>query len=135
MDCVILVILTKDLKVLLIQSDLEEFSGLNSLLGDLVRPDEDLDASYRILKERALIWMMFLPWGSHLRKGESAPLWQGYPALYSIININSHKLKIVDNDLNWHSVKISAKLTFDHKEMLETCLAHLQQGDGGTGGS
>ena len=42
-DCVILGYEDKQLKVLLIKSDLEEFSGLNSLLGDLVRPDEDLD--------------------------------------------------------------------------------------------
>ena len=52
-DCVIFCYDDKQLKVLLIRSDLEEFSGLNSLLGDLVRPDEDIDnASYRILKER-----------------------------------------------------------------------------------
>jgi 8-oxo-dGTP diphosphatase len=48
-------------------------------------------------------------------------------AYYSLININSHKLKIIDNDLNWHSVKNIRKLAFDHKEILETCLAHLQQ--------
>ncbi|HRF17981.1 MAG TPA: NUDIX domain-containing protein, partial [Chitinophagaceae bacterium] len=52
-DCVIFGYDDKDLKVLLIKSDLEEFEGLYSLLGDLVRPDEDLEtASYRILKER-----------------------------------------------------------------------------------
>ena len=44
-DCVIFGYDEKELKVLLIQSDLEEFSGLFSLLGDLVRPDEDLDAA------------------------------------------------------------------------------------------
>ena len=52
-DCVIFGYDEKELKVLLIKSDLEEFSGLYSLLGDLVKPDEDLEAaSYRILKER-----------------------------------------------------------------------------------
>jgi 8-oxo-dGTP diphosphatase len=52
-DCVIFGYDEKELKVLLIKSDLEEFSGLYSLLGDLIRPDEDLEsASYRILKER-----------------------------------------------------------------------------------
>lgn len=49
-DCVILGYENRELKVLLIKSDLEEFNGLHSLLGDLVRPDEDLDAaSYRVL--------------------------------------------------------------------------------------
>ena len=52
-DCVIFSYDNKELKVLLIKSDLEEFSGLYSLLGDLVRPDEDLeDASYRVLLDR-----------------------------------------------------------------------------------
>ena len=52
-DCVILGYENKELKVLLIESDLEEFKGLYSLLGDLVGPDEDLDtASYRVLKDR-----------------------------------------------------------------------------------
>jgi len=50
-DCVIFGYDNKELKVLLIKSDLEEFEGLYSLLGDLVRPDEDLDsASYRVLR-------------------------------------------------------------------------------------
>ena len=50
-DCVIFGYENKELKVLLIKSDLQEFTGLYSLLGDLVRPDEDLeDAPYRVLK-------------------------------------------------------------------------------------
>ena len=52
-DCVILGYDEKELKVLLIKSDMQEFSGLYSLLGDFIKPDEDLEtASYRILKER-----------------------------------------------------------------------------------
>ena len=52
-DCVIFGYEDKQLKVLLIRSDLEEFEGMWSLLGDLVRPDEDLDeAPYRVLRDR-----------------------------------------------------------------------------------
>ena len=52
-DCVIFGYEDKEIKVLLIKSDLKEFEGLYSLLGDLVKPDEDLTkASYRVLKER-----------------------------------------------------------------------------------
>lgn len=128
-DCVIFGYLDKDLKVLLIQSDLEEFSGLNSLLGDLVRPDEDLDAaSYRILKERTDLDDVFLQQVHTFGKVNRHPSGRVVTtAYYSLININSHILKIVDNDLNWHSVKNIRKLAFDHKEILETCLAHLQQ--------
>src|SRR5258707_15170399 len=52
-DCVIFGYDDKELKLLLIKSDFKEFEGLYSLLGDLVRPDEDIEAaSYRVLKER-----------------------------------------------------------------------------------
>src|SRR3954468_5300358 len=52
-DCVIFGYDNKELKVLLIKSDLEEFAGLYSLLGDLVRPDEDLESGiYRVLFDR-----------------------------------------------------------------------------------
>ena len=48
-DCVILGYDDKKLKVLLIKSDLKEFEGLYSLLGDLVKPNEDMeDAPYRV---------------------------------------------------------------------------------------
>ena len=40
-DCVIFGYEKKELKVLLIKSDLEEFRKLWSLLGDFVRPDEE----------------------------------------------------------------------------------------------
>src|SRR3954468_15586130 len=52
-DCVIFGFDENRLKVLLIRSDLKKYLGQWSLLGDLVRPDEDLDeAAYRILKQR-----------------------------------------------------------------------------------
>ena len=52
-DCVIFGYESKELKVLLIKSDLEEFKDLWSLLGDLVRPDENIEsAPYRVLRER-----------------------------------------------------------------------------------
>ena len=52
-DCVIFGYDQGVLKVLLIESDLPAYKGQWSLLGDLVRPDEDLDeASFRVLRER-----------------------------------------------------------------------------------
>ena len=51
-DCVIFGFDENKLKVLLIRSDLKKYMGKWSLLGDLVKPDEDLDeAAYRILKQ------------------------------------------------------------------------------------
>lgn len=52
-DCVIFGFDENTLKVLLIRSDLKKYKGKWTLLGDLVKPDEDLDAAaYRVLKQR-----------------------------------------------------------------------------------
>ena len=49
-DCVIFGFDENELKVLLIKSDLKQFEGKWSMLGDLVHRDEDLDqAAYRVL--------------------------------------------------------------------------------------
>lgn len=128
-DCVIFGYDDKDLKVLLIKSDLEEFEGLYSLLGDLVRPDEDLEtASYRILKERTGLDDVYLEqvqaFGSLDRHPSGRVITIAY---YSLIDIRNHKLKLENNELHWHSVKTIKKLAFDHKLILDTCLTRLQQ--------
>ena len=127
-DCVIFGYDQKDLKVLLIKSDLEEFEGLYSLLGDLVKPDEDLEsASYRILKERTGLDDVYLEqvqaFGSLERHPSGRVITIAY---YSLIDIRNHKLKLENNELHWHSVKEIKKLAFDHKLILDTCLQRLQ---------
>src|SRR5688572_22461532 len=128
-DCVIFGYDDKELKVLLIKSDLEEFEGLYSLLGDLIRPDEDLDtASYRILKERTGMDDVYLEqvhaFGSVDRHPSGRVITIAY---YSLIDIKHHKLQLSHNELHWHSVKDIKKLAFDHKLILETCLQRLRQ--------
>lgn len=128
-DCVIFGYDEKELKVLLIKSDLEEFSGLYSLLGDLVRPDEDLeDASYRILRERTGMDDVYLEqvqaFGSIDRHPSGRVITIAY---YSLIDIKHHKLQLNNNDLHWHSVNEIRKLAFDHKLILETCMSRLQE--------
>jgi 8-oxo-dGTP diphosphatase len=128
-DCVIFGYEDKELKVLLIKSDLEEFEGLYSLLGDLIRPDEDLDtASYRILKERTGMDDVYLEqvhaFGSLDRHPSGRVITITY---YSLIDIKHHKLQLSHNELHWHSVNDIRKLAFDHKLILDTCLQRLQQ--------
>ncbi|HMR84024.1 MAG TPA: NUDIX domain-containing protein [Niabella sp.] len=128
-DCVIFGYEDKQLKVLLIKSDLEEFSGLFSLLGDLVRPDEDLDAaSYRVLKERTGLDDVFLQqvhtFGAVNRHPSGRVVSTAY---YSLVNIHNHKLNIDCHDLHWHPVQTIKKLAFDHKQILDTCLNMLRE--------
>lgn len=128
-DCVIFGYDEKQLKVLLIKSDLEEFEGLYSLLGDLIKPNEDLEtASYRILKERTGMDDVYLEqvqaFGSIGRHPSGRVITIAY---YSLIDIKHHKLQLSHNELHWHPVDEIKKLAFDHKLILDTCLSRLQQ--------
>jgi len=127
-DCVIFGYDEKELKVLLIKSDLEEFAGLYSLLGDLIRTDEDLDtASYRILKERTGMDDVYLEqvhtFGSIERHPSGRVITIAY---YSLLDIKHHEMNLSHNELHWHSVNDIKKLAFDHKTILETCLNRLR---------
>lgn len=127
-DCVIFGYDNKELKVLLIKSDLEEFSDLYSLLGDLIRPDEDLEsASYRVLADRTGMEDVYLEqvhtFGSIGRHPSGRVITTAY---YSLIDITHHKLQLNHNDLHWHSVNDIKKLAFDHKLILNTCLQRLR---------
>lgn len=128
-DCVIFCYDNKELKVLLIKSDLEEFSGMDSLLGDLVRPDEDLDsASYRILRERTGMEDVYLEqvhtFGSINRHPSGRVITTAY---YSLIDSKHQNLKLDNNDLHWQPVKNISELAFDHKVIVNTCLNRLRE--------
>ncbi|MCX8020946.1 MAG: NUDIX domain-containing protein [Chitinophagaceae bacterium] len=127
-DCVIFGYDNDDLKVLLIKSDLEEYAGLYSLLGDLVRPDEDLEsASYRILKQRTGLENVYLEQVQTFGEVDRHPSGRVITvAYYSLIDIQHHDLQVNENELGWHSVKSIERLAFDHKQILDTCLQRLR---------
>lgn len=128
-DCVIFGYDNKELKILLIKSDLEEFEGKWSLLGDLVRPEEDLEsAPYRVLRQRTGLDDVFLEqvytFGGVNRHPSGRVITTAY---YSLINIKDHQLRITDNEVHWHSVNELKEMAFDHKLILDTCLHRLRQ--------
>lgn len=128
-DCVIFGFDENKLKVLLIRSDLKKYKGQWSLLGDLIKPDEDLDRSaYRILQQRTGLDDVFLEqvhtFGDIKRHPAGRVITVAY---YSLINIQHHKLKIYDNELHWHDVKNVMDLAFDHQEIFDTCYKRLQK--------
>jgi 8-oxo-dGTP diphosphatase len=127
-DCVIFGYDDKKLKVLLIKSDLEEFAGMYSLLGDLVRPDEDMEgAPYRVLQQRTGLQDVYLEqvqtFGNIGRHPSGRVITTAY---YSLVNIKSHKLQLTDNELHWHNVEEIQSLAFDHKLILDCCLQRLR---------
>jgi 8-oxo-dGTP diphosphatase len=128
-DCVIFGFDENKLKVLLIRSDLKKYKGKWSLLGDLIKPAEDLDKSaYRILQQRTGLDDIYLEqvhtFGEIKRHPAGRVITVAY---YSLINIQHHKLKIYDNELHWHDVKNVTDLAFDHQEIFDTCYRRLQK--------
>ena len=128
-DCVIFGYADKQLKVLLIQSDLEEFSGMWSLLGDLVRPNEDLqEAPYRVLLDRTGLKDVYLEqvhtFGSLNRHPSGRVVTTAY---YSLINMANHQPASLENEVQWQAVNNIKKLAFDHKLILDTCLNSLRE--------
>jgi len=127
-DCVIFGYEEKQLKVLLIKSDLEEYEGLWSLIGDLVTPTENLeDAPYRVLKSRAGLQNVFLEqvhtFGTVNRHPSGRVITTAY---YSLVDINHYKLQKTENELHWHATSTIKKLAFDHSLILDTCINRLR---------
>lgn len=128
-DCVIFGYEQKQLKVLVIKSDLAEFDNLYSLLGDLVKPDEHLeDAPYRVLRERTGLQDVFLQQVQTFGKIDRHPSGRVVTtAYYSLINIKTHVIQLTENELHWHNVSEIEQLAFDHKLILSTCLNQLRK--------
>ncbi|MFY8127618.1 MAG: NUDIX hydrolase [Chitinophagaceae bacterium] len=128
-DCVIFGFSEKKLKVLVIQSDLEKYNGLYTLLGDVVHVDEETDnAAYRVLKQRTGLTDVFLEQVKAFSHPTRHPGGRVVTIAYcSLINIKDHDLKITDNDLHWHEVDTIDKMGFDHKKILITCYEWLQK--------
>lgn len=128
-DCVIFGFEENKLKVLVIKSDLEIFQSKLSLLGDMVRDNEQLDdAAYRVLKERTGMNDVFLDQVRAFGHPNRHPGGRVITVVYcSLLNINHHELKIHDNELNWHSVSTLKEMAFDHKAIVDFCYEWLQK--------
>ncbi|MEO6723165.1 MAG: NUDIX domain-containing protein [Ferruginibacter sp.] len=128
-DCIIFGFDDAKLKVLLIRSDLKKYAGKWSLLGDLVFPNEDLDAAaYRILKQRTGLSDVYLEQVSTFGTVSRHPAGRVVTVAYcSLINVQHHKLNILDNELHWHDIKSVNDLAFDHQLIFDTCLKQLQK--------
>ncbi len=128
-DCVIFGFDENKLKVLLIRSDLKKYKDQWTLLGDLVKPEEDLDAAaYRVLKQRTGLSDVYLEQVHTFGDVGRHPAGRVVTTTYcSLINIQNHRLKILDNEIHWHEVQTVTELAFDHQRIFETCYAWLQK--------
>jgi 8-oxo-dGTP diphosphatase len=128
-DCVIFGFDDNTLKVLLIKSDLDQFHGKLSLLGDNILSNEDLDtAANRVLLMRTGMKDVYLEQVQTFSKPDRHPGGRVVTTVYaSLLNIKHHSLDILDNELKWHKVTDIHTMAFDHKEILDTCYLWLQK--------
>jgi len=128
-DCVVFGFQENELKVLLIRSDLALYDGLWSLLGDNVQDNEELDdAANRILKERTGMDDVYLDQVRSFSHPARHPGGRVITVAYcSLINIQHHQLKRIDNELHWHNVQSLTQMAFDHLEILTHCHKWLQK--------
>ncbi|MEM9547450.1 MAG: NUDIX domain-containing protein [Bacteroidota bacterium] len=129
-DCVIFGYDENHLRVLLLKSDMPPFEGKYSLVGDLVRPHENLDDSAkRVLLERTGLENLFLEQVRTFSDVDRHPLGRVITtAYYSLVKLNDSLFKIEEDNpnLKWKKVNSICELAFDHKLILETCIEQLK---------
>ena len=129
-DCVVFGLDDEDLKVLLIQRDLEPFEGRWALPGGFVHVDESLeDAARRELEEETGISEVFLEQlytiGTLGRDPRERVVTVAY---YALVKLGDHTVQAATDARNaaWFSVDDLPPLAFDHDGIFAMALERLR---------
>ncbi len=129
-DCVVFGLDDTDLKVLLIQRDLEPFAGAWALPGGFVHLDETLDeAARRELREETGLSKVFLEqlytFGDLQRDPRERVVTVAY---YALVRLSDHQVQAATDARNaaWFGVDDLPDLVFDHADILDLALKRLQ---------
>lgn len=129
-DCVVFGLDDENLKVLLIQRDLEPHQGEWSLPGGFVHMDEDLEqAALRELSEETGLQKVFLEqlftFGSLDRDPRARVVTVAY---YALVNLADHRVQAATDarQAAWFSVHEADGLAFDHDQILRVALERLK---------
>jgi 8-oxo-dGTP diphosphatase len=129
-DCVVFGFDEGDLKILLIQRDLEPFAGKWALPGGFVRVEESLDeAALRELQEETGVSKVYLEqlytFGEPKRDPRERVITAAY---YALVKLSNHRIKAATDARNaaWFSICDMPRVAFDHEEIIETALRRLK---------
>jgi 8-oxo-dGTP diphosphatase len=129
-DCVVFGLDDTDLKVLLIQRDLEPHRGAWALPGGFVHVGEDLDqAALRELREETGVDRVFLEqlytFGAVGRDPRERVVTVAY---YALVKLLDHRVQAATDARNaaWFAVDDVPTLAFDHAEIIAAALARLR---------
>lgn len=129
-DCVVFGLDEEDLKVLLVQRDVEPFQGRWALPGGFVHLEEGLDdAARRELQEETGLDRVFLEqlytFGDPGRDPRGRVVSVAY---YALVKLGDHKVRAATDarEASWFPVWDPPSLAFDHDRILQTALARLK---------
>jgi 8-oxo-dGTP diphosphatase len=129
-DCVVFGLDEEDLKVLLIQRDLEPFSGRWALPGGFVHENESLDeAARRELAEETGLERVFLEQLYTFGEVDRDPRGRVVSvAYYALVKLGDHRVKGATDarEASWFPVWDTPSLAFDHDGILQSALARLK---------
>lgn len=129
-DCVVFGLDEGDLKVALVQRDIEPFKSRWALPGGFVRVEESLDeAALRALREEAGIDKVYLEqlysFGDLGRDPRERVVTVAY---YALVKLGEHPVRAATDtsDARWFPVGALPGLAFDHDRIVRTALTRLQ---------
>lgn len=131
-DCVVfgLALEEQELKVLLIQRQLEPFAGAWALPGGFVRMDETLEeAARRELQEETGLNKLYLEqlytFGDLERDPRGRVITVAY---YALVKLGDHKAKAATDarEARWFSIQQIPEVVFDHQQIIDTAVQRLQ---------
>jgi 8-oxo-dGTP diphosphatase len=129
-DCVVFGFDEGDLKLLLIQRDIEPFEGRWALPGGFVRVEESLeDAALRELQEETGVSKVYLEqlytFGEPGRDPRERVVTIAY---YALVKLSNHSVKAATDARNaaWFDVCDLPRVAFDHETIIEAALHRLK---------
>lgn len=129
-DCVVFGFDEGDLKLLLIQRDLEPFEGRWALPGGFVRVNESLEeAARRELQEETGVTRVYLEQLYTFGKPDRDPRERVVTvAYYALVKLSNHSVKAATDARNaaWFDVCDLPRLAFDHELIIEAGLQRLK---------
>lgn len=129
-DCVVFGLDEDDLKVLLIQRDLEPFAGRWALPGGFVHIDESVEeAARRELREEAGVSNVYLEQLYTFGEVDRDPRGRVVTvAWYALVKLSDHAVQAATDARRaaWFAVDDTPELAFDHDTILETATARLR---------